>query len=98
MSTDIDTVGWFTLELMSEGPDEAVHGLPTLGESNFNLPSRSGPGLIVKVHGDLLGKLVADITELPGWGLVDGVGVLAMITPTGMDIETTKRNVHPSSE
>lgn len=73
--SDVDAVGWLALKLMSDGPDKSVDALPSFWESDFDHALRSSPGLVVKVEGDLLGKNMANIAQLLGWGLGYGVWV-----------------------
>lgn len=95
---DVDEVGGFALELMSDGPDKPVDALPTLWECDFDHALGSSPGLAVKVEGDFLGKSMAGIAQLLSWGQGDRVGVRTVVAVASMDVESTERRSDPSTE
>lgn len=90
VDTNADPVGWLALKLVGDGPDQSVDALPTLWESNLNHALGSSPGLAVEVVGNLLGEVMADVTELLGWRLVDCVWVYAVGAGTGVVVESTE--------
>jgi hypothetical protein len=76
---------------MRNRPDQPVHRLPTLWESDFNLPCGRVAGLGVEVVGDRLRKSVSSVAESPSLGQVDSVRVFASVAVTGMFVECPER-------
>lgn len=95
---DVDAVGRLALELMSDGLDKPIDALPTLWESDFDHSLGGGPGLVVKVEGDLLSKNVTGITKLLSRGLVNRVGVHAVMAVASVNIESTERRSDSGAE
>lgn len=96
--SDVDEVGGLALKLMGDGPDKPVDTLPAFRESDFDHALGSSPSLAVKVEGDFLGKSMASIAQLLGWGQRDRVGVRTVVAVAGMDVESTERRSDPSTE
>lgn len=96
--SDVDAVGCLSLKLMGNGSDKPIDALPSLWECNFDHALRSSSGLVVKVESNLLGKNMALITKLLGWGPGYRVGVDTVVAVTGVNMESTKRRSNASTE
>lgn len=90
----VDPIRWLSLKLVGNRPDQPIHRLPALWESDLNLPRGGVAGLRVEVVGDRLREPVSSVTESPSLGQVNSVWVFASVAVAGMFVECPEGVAH----